>query len=234
MSGHDYRSPEPEHAGCQQFDHDLPVYLEGEEKPQVLAHARKCSFCATVLADLEQIRFAGHDLPLEEPPARLWANIRATLAEEGALREQVPAWRHWFQRLPLLAESVPVGALAGLAILALTLLTSPQGLQKPSTLTTPSGEAEILTAGFFPTDVDSGLSRTLQEMQEAYRGRESSMEPGVRETYRKSLESLDTSIDECLRHCRREPHDTLARQYLTRAYQSKAEVLASALEYNGR
>ncbi|MFB3922859.1 MAG: hypothetical protein ACE145_14130 [Terriglobia bacterium] len=219
---------------CRQFDLDLPAYLEGEEKPAVLKHARECAFCAVILADLEQIRFASHHLPMQEPPARLWANVRATLAEEGILHEQAAAWRRWFQRLPLLAESVPVGALAGLAILAVTLLNSPQVIQNAGLSGSQASEATVVTAGILPVEIDSSLARTIEEMQAAYHGREDSLEPGVRETYRKSLASLDASIEECRRHCQRAPHDSLARQYLSRAYQSKAEVLASALEFSGR
>ena len=234
MLGPDHKPPQPDRAQCRQFDQDLSACLEGVETPAVLKHARECSSCAVILADLEQIRFASRHLPLEEPPARVWANIRARLADEGILREQVPAWQRWLHRLPLLPESVPVGALAGLAILALALMNSPQGIENKGLLTSEPADQQVLTAGFLPVDIDSSMARTLQDMQTAYLGREESIEPGMRETYRKSLASLDASIDECLKHCRRDPHDSLARQYLTHAYQSKAEVLASALEYNTR
>jgi hypothetical protein len=233
MTEHDDKLRETGRAQCRQFDLDLPAYLEGEEKAGVLAHARECSFCAVVLADLEQIRFSGHHLPLVEPPARVWANVRATLAEEGILHEQAPAWQRWYRRLPLFAESVPVGALAALAILALTLLTSQKGPENQGTMSSISGDQQIVTAGIWPADIDSGMTRTVEEMQEAFRGRQSSMEPSLRETYRKSLASLDASIEDCVRHCRRDPCDALARQYLARAYQSKADVLASALENSG-
>ena len=232
MLGPEHKSVQSDRAPCRQFDADLLSYLEGAETPAVLQHARECSACAVILADLEQIRFASRRLSLEEPPARVWANVRAQLADEGILHEQVPAWQRWFHRLPLLAESVPVGALAGLAILALTLMNSPQGVENEGLLTSQAGGPQVFTAGVLPVGIDASMARTLQDMQAAYLGREESIEPGVREIYRKSLASLDASIEECLKHCRREPHDSLARQYLAHAYQSKAEVLASALEYN--
>lgn len=234
MSGHDIKASEPARAGCRQFDQNLPDYLEGAEAPAILQHTRECSSCAVILADLEQIGFASRHLALEDPPARVWANIRARLADEGILHEQVPAWQRWLHRLPLLAESVPVGALAGLAVLALTLMNSPQGVENEGLVPSQAGELQLSTASMLPVDIDSSMTRTLQQMQEAYLGREDSLEPGMRETYRKSLASLDASIEECLEHCQRKPHDSLARQYLAHAYQSKAEVLASALEYNNR
>lgn len=234
MSGHDIKASEPDRTGCRQFDQDLPACLEGAETPAVLKHVRECSSCAVILADLEQIRFASRHLALHGPPARVWANIRARLAEEGIMHEQVPAWQRWFHRLPLLAESVPVGALAGLAILALTLMNSPQGVENEGLLTSQAGGPQVFTAGILPVDIDSSMARTIQDMQAAYLSREDSIEPGVREIYRKSLACLDASIEECRKHCRRDPHDSLARQYLAHAYQSKAEVLAAALEYNNR
>lgn len=234
MSGHDIQASEPARAGCRQFDQDLPAYLDGAETPAVLKHARECSSCAVILADLEQLRFASRHLALDEPPARVWANIRARLADEGILHEQIPAWQRWLHRLPLLAESMPVGALAGLAIIALTLMNSPQSIENKGVLTSQPADGRVFTAGILPVDIDSSMARTLQDMQAAYLGREESIEPGVREIYRKSLASLDASIEECVKHCRREPRDSLARQYLAHAYQSKAEVLTAALEYNNR
>jgi hypothetical protein len=230
MTEHDDKLRETGRAQCRQFDRDLSAYLEGEEKAGVLTHARECPFCAVVLADLEQIRFSSHHLPLVDPPARVWANVRATLAEEGILHEQVPAWQRWYHRLPLFAESVPVGALAALAVLAIALLTSPISPDNQGTAASVSADQQIVTAGIWPAGIDSGMTRTVEEMQEAFRGRQSSMEPSLRETYRKSLASLDASIEDCIKHCRREPCDALARQYLARAYQSKADVLASALD----
>jgi len=56
----------------------------------------------------------------------------------------------------------------------------------------------------------------------------------VKATYRKGLESLDASIEECRASVEREPGDTLARQYLVAAYTQKAEVLATALQFDVR
>jgi anti-sigma factor RsiW len=122
MPGEDCRQFEAGGAACQQFDRHLAAYLEGEDGSEVLAHAQQCPYCGTLLADMEQIRFASRHLPLDEPPARVWANIRAALQAEGILREQVPAWYRRFPRLAILPRPVPLGAFACLALLALTFL----------------------------------------------------------------------------------------------------------------
>jgi hypothetical protein len=69
-------------------------------------------------------------------------------------------------------------------------------------------------------------------MELAYQAREGSLEPTLKATYNRSLETLDATILECIRQCKRDPGNALARQFLMHAYQSKAEVLASALEFN--
>lgn len=219
-------------AACRQFDLSLQAYMEGEGRPEVAAHARACAACAVILADLEQIRSASCELPLEEPPARLWSNIRAALEVEGIIHEPSPAWHRWVPRL--FPSPAPLGALTGLAVLALALLLSPQNFQRPGDSNMLSNGEAVNVASLLPAGGDFDLVRTVKEMEVAYSSRESSVEPALQDTYRKSLEALDTSIDECVRHCKREPGNALARHYLMLAYQSKAEVLASALEYNNR
>jgi hypothetical protein len=216
---------------CRAFDLDLAAYLEGEDKPGVPAHARACPFCGAVLADLEQIQGASRDLPLLEPPARLWANVRATLVSEGVIRDQVSAWERWIPRLTIVREPLPLGALAGLAVLALVLLNSPRGFEtSPASGILPGGE-RIVAAGLVP-ELTPALAETVNQMELAYQAREGSLEPTLKATYNRSLETLDATILECIRQCKRDPGNALARQFLMHAYQSKAEVLASALEFN--
>ena len=60
------------------------------------------------------------------------------------------------------------------------------------------------------------------------------MAPDLKATYDKSLVSLDHSIEECLDSLQNEPRNALAHEYLLTAYTRKAEVLSSALEFDGR
>lgn len=234
MADREIEPSTPQRESCRQFDRDLPAYLEGEEHPAVLTHAKECPLCAVVLADLEQIRFSSRHLPQEEPPARVWANIRANLEAEGIIREQIPAWRHWIPRPAFFPRSAPLGALAALAFFAATLLIPPRGMEEPNGLNAPAPGGKITAASVVSIGLDDNLARTLSQMEETYLARESSLEPTIKDTYRKSLASLDDCIQECLRHCQKEPGNALARQYLVHAYQTKAEVLASALEFSGR
>lgn len=227
-------SAAPARAGCRQFDSELSAFLEGEDKPSVVAHARECPFCGVILADLEKIRSLYRDLPLEEPPARVWANIRATLAAEGTIRDQVGGWNRWFPRVGFLENPAPIGALASLTVLGAMLLVSP-GANGPSVIPgefTPGVKPAVAMA--VDSTIEGELKRTVEEMETSFQARAHALEPALKATYQKGLESLNACIRECLNHCRREPANRLAREYLHAAYAQKAEVLAAALAFDGR
>src|SRR5271157_6012105 len=79
-------SPYKVFAVCSRFDAELEAYLEGEARPFIASHARDCSSCGALLADLQSIRQAAQDLPLEGPSRLVWADLRARLEAEGAFR----------------------------------------------------------------------------------------------------------------------------------------------------
>jgi hypothetical protein len=85
-----------------------------------------------------------------------------------------------------------------------------------------------------PASEDGALARVVTELESSFRANEASMAPDLKATYEKSLVSLDGSIRECLDSLRQEPRNTLAHDYLLTAYTRKAEVLSSALEFEGR
>ncbi len=222
-------------AACRQFDLNLDSYLEGEPQPEVTAHARECPFCGVLLADIEQAGFASHHLPPEEPPPRVWANIRATLASEGVFHEQVVGWHRWLPRFVFQPVATPVAALACLVLFGLVLMAPPRDSQgNRTTEFLPSGELSPFAAAALVTGLDSNMARTIREMEQSYRARESFLDPALKATYRKSLQSLDECIRECLVHCQRQPANRLAHEYLLNAYKLKAEVLTSALEFGNR
>lgn len=234
MSEQDQDKLEAAKIECRKFDLDLPAYLEGEDKPLVASHAQHCPFCSAVLADLEQIRSLSRQMDLQEPPARVWANIRATLAAEGVFRDTVRGWQRWLPQLGFLPNPVPVGALACLAIFGAALLAPPSALEQKETSPWLSSSKSATVATPSDSGEDRELARTVRELENSYQAREMLFEPAVKATYQRSLESLDTSIRECLDSVRQEPANTLAREYLLTAYTQKAEVLASALAFDTR
>ena len=223
-------------AGCRRFEMELAAYLEGENLPAVYAHAQECPFCGAILADLEAIRLASRQISLEEPPARVWSNIRAQLASEEIFRQPARGWRRWLQFSGLLLHPAPVAALAGLVVFGAFLLLYPGVFQKKVTpLHSPVAQTVNLAATSPALSAeDADVARTVGEMEKSYRASEKRLDPAVKVVYQKGLESLDSSIDECRASVQREPTNDLAHEYLLTAYAQKAEVLASALEFEAR
>ncbi len=222
------------HPACRQFDMELEACLEGEDRPVVFAHARECPWCRTILADLELIRRVCREIPLEEPSASVWANVRATLAQERVIHEAAGAWPRWFQHFDFLPKPVPIAALAGLTILAVSLLVSPRAFNRNVPSSSRLAQATAVEDVPPYSSDENVLARELTEMEKSYQARQTSLDPAEKAVYQKSLESLDTSINECRASVRREPANYLAHEYLLTAYAQKAELLASALEFEGR
>jgi hypothetical protein len=218
---------------CAQFEAGLQAYLEGGVNPFMVSHARECAPCGILLADLQAIQQAAQDLPQEEPSRAVWANVRARLEAEGAFDRPVSGWRQ------LLAwrfspHTVPLGVLASLVILG-SALTLPSGnVQRwgfPEGVAGSSAAASLAPA---LSREDSALAQVVSDLESNFRANEASMTPDLKATYEKSLVSLDGSIRECLDSLQHEPRNTLAHDYLLTAYTRKAEVLSSALEFEGR
>jgi hypothetical protein len=218
-------------AQCLQFDLNLPAYLEDGGHPEVLTHAQQCASCSGILADLQLIQSQSREAILEDPPARVWANVRATLDAEGVFREPSPGWfgwpgwSAWFPKTGPLRYATPFAAFALLVLFGATLLVPPTSVG-PKMVSNLSSEPFIEASFAAPAELD--------KMETAYRDRAKSFDPAVQASYQKGLESLDNSIQECQESVRKEPGNTLAREYLATAYQQKAAVLSAALEYDGR
>jgi hypothetical protein len=221
-------------APCAQFSTELEAYLEGEARPFIVSHAQECQPCGAMLADLESIREAARSLPQEEPSRVVWANVRAQLEAEGAFGTPVRGWRQ-ILAWRLFPQPVPLGVLAGLVVLGAVLSMPSRGVQTlggPQETVSAPAAAEV--AGMIPPPEDISLAHVVSDLESNFRANEASMTPDLKATYEKSLVSLDGSIRECLDSLHHEPRNTLAHDYLLTAYTRKAEVLSSALEFEGR
>lgn len=216
---------------CSQFDQELPAFLEGEDRPAVIRHASECPYCSVVLADLRLIQSQLQETYLEDPPARVWSNVRATLASEGFFREPVAGWRAWIPQGGLLRYAAPFAALASLVLVATVLLIRPTSLVPPPSVTNNAPQVGMpLALNETPVDPPDGLVM----MERSYQDSEKSLDPVVRASYQKGLKSLDNSIEECKASVKKDPGNSLAREYLAAAYEQKAAVLSAALEYHGQ
>jgi len=223
---------EASRAECREFDSQLARYLEGEAFPQVAAHAKTCPYCSVVLSDLELIRTASRSLTLVDPPPTVWANVRATLAAEGAIREGSRGLFGGFPFPSLARMAAPLAALACLAIISTVMLVPPGSLDhsKNSAWLSPTDRNSVAARVY--TMEDDALVSTVSDLEKSFEAQQASLAPAVQAAYREGLKSLDDSIRECRESVDSEPGNTLAREFLVSAYSQKAEVLAAALKFD--
>lgn len=226
---------------CLKFQEALPAYLEGESVAAIETHAAVCSYCKCLLADLEHIRgAAGDEAALEDPPPVVWSRVREALIEENLIRPQEPAVtrtgfrKQWFpwRRATILRYPVPVAAAV---IVAVILLFRAPGYLAHSPMQSVNA---LHPAAFMENDVPpqdfANLRQTIGQLEVAYQANRASLDPGMRETYEKTLASLNGEIAECRASMKKQPLDGLTQNYLSQAYYEKAQVLQTALEYNLR
>ncbi len=219
---------------CRQFGAELEAYMEGESRPFIISHSQDCPSCGALLSDLQSIRQAARDLPPEEPSRVVWANVRARLEAEGAFGVPVSGWREILS-WRILHHAIPLGVLAVLVFVGSVLTLPLDSVQRwggTDEAAGSPGEAQMATA--MPAGEDRALARVVSDLESSFKANEASMAPDLKATYEKSLVSLDGSIRECLDSLQHEPRNTLAHDYLLTAYTRKAEVLSSALEFQGR
>jgi len=195
-------------AACLEFDAQLSDYLEGGDLPAVANHASECAFCAAVLSDLLLVRSASAELGDEEPAARVWANVRATLVAEGLIHSprERRRWAEWFLR--------PIPAAAFTAVVLLSVFSLRTWLHRNR----------------HAIPVDPALVQSVSAMERAFHSQSASLNPTIERAYEEDLASLDGEIKECNDTLARQPDDNLSVEYLASAYNEKARVLESALE----
>jgi hypothetical protein len=185
------------------------------------AHLAGCSSCQGLVADLTAIVATAHLLPTEvEPPLRVWTRLRAQLEEEGIIKgaKTPSAWRHRFSEL-FGARALATAGVGVLVIAAIVLQMRP-----PASHPT---EARNTYENYDDTSLTlSNDEAHLPSMQLAGSSK-------VDVALRQNLDIVDKFIVDCEQRVKEQPGDELARDYLTGAYQQKAELLSVMMERGG-
>jgi len=192
------------------------------------AHAADCTSCTALLTDLAAMVAAARDLPAEvDPPARVWVALRAQLEAEGIIRHpQVtlsPEKAPWWQGFGRLFAG---RLLASTAVAALILAVGLFRVYLPHT-NLPAASVPSQAEPF--ADTASTLDqeeRSLGPMQTASTVSVSPVDNSLRE----NLATVNAFIKECRKRLEEDPNDQMARDYLSTAYQQKAEILAAMME----
>jgi hypothetical protein len=213
---------------------DVEFALEQEGLAQLpeaaKAHVATCSDCRGFVADLATIVSVANELPAEvEPPARLWVSLRAQLELEGIIKTPVaPALAgrsSWWHGISDLFRSRALATAAvGLMIVAAGVLQVRQPVEAP-----PIPAGQQWQGPFAQTaKVLNEQEIDLRNMQLA-----DTSTSRVDDSLRQNLRQVNDFIADCERRVRVAPQDELAREYLSNAYQQKAELLSAMLDREG-
>src|SRR5882757_11075155 len=183
-------------------------------------HVADCGACQSLVEDLTEIVATAHLLPAEvEPPARVWVSLRAQLEQEGIIKSPVAIAgkaSFWAGFQDLFPSRVLATAVVGLLVVA--AVTSQ--LQHP---TTPQTEARNIYD-------DTALALNADEASLGQIGLSS--EP-VEISLHQNLDIVDKLIADCEQRIKDEPGDDLTREYLTGAYEQKAELISAMMDRRG-
>lgn len=197
------------------------------------AHLAQCRECRNYVADLTSIVDVARKMPSEiAPPDRIWISLRTQLELEGIIKEPalVPPAEHtsWWQGFTELFRSraLAVATVGSLIVVAAVLQLrndNGAGVNAP-----PSIQPTVIAMEPF------AATRTMLNDQEPLaRGVILASTSPVDASLRENLQKVDDFIADCERRVKEEPHDGLAREYLSGAYQQKAELLSAMMDRGG-
>jgi hypothetical protein len=199
-------------------------------------HAAGCAACSSLIADFERIVAAAKELSSEvEPPSRVWVALRAQLEAEKIIREpqivvhaEAAPWWQGFGQL-IRGRVLATAAVAVLIVAAgYVQMTRNPGVSPVADSATAVPEPRVIAPEPFAaagTSLDQE-EQSLGPMQTASMSDTSAVDNSLRE----NLATLNTFIKECRKRLQEDPHDQVARDYLSAAYQQKAEILAAMME----
>jgi predicted anti-sigma-YlaC factor YlaD len=208
---------------------ELDVFFEEEGLAPLSAAARQhlseCHACKHFFDDVTGIVALAHQLPAEvDPPEHIWISIRTELIREGTIRgfsserEAAPWWQSFAELFR--SRTWATAAVAMVIILVGFMLGS-----KP--------REQVLQVQEDPySSTVTALSQQehdLANMQLASTGETSAVDASLRQ----NLQQVNEFIADCERRVREVPSDELAREYLTNAYQQKAQLLSAMMDRGG-
>lgn len=211
---------------------EIELVLEQEgvsPLPQVArTHVADCARCRNLVADFAAILAAAESLPAEvEPPARLWVALRAQLQAEGLIRipaaqvsrERARSWRDFGG---LFLGRALATACVGVLVLGAVFFRSQPDAGAPSVTARNSSRMPFAATALALREQESDMAK-LQLVSSS----------SVDTSLKQSLAIVDQFISDCEQRVQSEPQDDLAREYLSGAYQQKAELLAAMMERGG-
>jgi hypothetical protein len=200
---------------------------------EVNSHLAQCRECRNYIADLTSIVDVARKMPSEiTPPDRIWISLRAQLEAEGIIREPVlvlaPERASWWQGFSDLLRSRGLAtATVGMLILFAGFLQLRNDGGADPNAPAPLRAKVIASEPFAATRI------ALNEQEPVARGIILASTSPVDNSLRDNLQKVDDFIADCEQRLNDAPQDDLAREYLSNAYQQKAELLSAMMDRGG-
>jgi len=211
---------------------EIEVVLENEglsPLPEAArAHVASCEACRGLIEDFSAILAVAEELPAEvEPPNRVWVALRNQLEAEGIIKTPAevpvaaqPSW--WDSLTKILGGRAIATAVVGLVIVIAAIV------QVRTPPAPPDNSATIVSTEPF---ADTALTLNQEEKSlPIVQPADFSTQDRVDTSLRQNLASLNQFIEDCRHRLKEDPNDELAREYLSVAYQQKAELLSAMLD----
>jgi len=224
-------------------DIELVLEQEGLEPlpEEARAHLAECRDCRSYVADLTSLVDAARKLPSEiTPPDRVWISLRAQLVEEGIIKipaeapqaESAPFWESIseFFRSRALAT-----AMVAILIVAATVFQVRRDRTAPVAPPVQTAQAALPSsvqkaAIPEPSEGFDRAARALDDQEPMATGMILASTSPVDISLRDNLKKVNEFIADCQRHLKEQPQDELTREYLSAAYEQKAELLSAMIE----
>jgi len=198
-------------------------------------HVAGCPACSSLISDFERILAVTSEIPAEvEPPSRVWVSLRAQLEAEKMIYEPttiVPVesspWWQGFGQL-IRGRMLATAAVAALIVAAGYVQMTHKPSASPVSNTAVADAVPRAVAEPF-ADAGTSLDQEEQSLGPIQTASMSSVSP-VDNSLRENLATLNTFIKECRKRLQEDPNDQVARDYLSAAYQQKAEILAAMMD----
>jgi hypothetical protein len=239
-------------------DVELVLEQDGLEPlpDEARAHLAECRDCRNYIADLTSIVDAAKKLPPEiTPPDRIWISLRAQLEEEGIIRtpaDVIPVeTTSWWQSInAFFSNRVLATAMVGILIAAAAVFQIRSDRARPVAPAIQSATVQpVIPATKTPVSkpsvappavAESAVSqpsgefdrtaRDLDDQEPVATGMLLTSSSPIDVSLRDNLKKVNEFIAECEKHLKEQPQDELTREYLSAAYQQKAELLSAMIE----
>lgn len=200
------------------------------------AHVASCNACRNLVEDFATILAVAEELPAEvEPPTRVWVALKNQLEAEGIIKTPAAIGEAarpslWESLSRILRGRALATAAVGLVIVAAAIV---QIQHVPQRTTFIDDLHSFSPAPISATEPLSDTAQTLRSEEQSLpvvQQANLASQDRVDASLRQNLKSLNLFIEDCRRRLRDDPNDELAREYLSVAYQQKAELLSAMLD----